>query len=220
MRDGGAGRRRCGTLTAVFLLSLSVVPLAVARDWDTMRESQRDKLKADEGRVAEIEAREQAGPVDREKRADRITRDRIARIRASLKSGGESKRLPDAVERASSEAKALLDVYESQDELLASVTRAWGPDGAERRKLRESIARLQKNLEDAKLNLAMATEALGATAARVPESGMLEKIAGIEAALGEVDERRRVRWQREHAMRERERELRERGAAERARGVR
>jgi hypothetical protein len=71
-----------------------------------------------------------------------------------------------------------------------------------------------------KLDLALAIEALGATAARVPESGVLEKLARIETAVSEVRERLSARWQREHAAREREREQREREAAARARGVR
>jgi hypothetical protein len=132
--------------------------------------------------------------------------------------------VPDAVgseaaERVSSEAKALVDAYERQEELLVAATREWGADGAERRKLRESMATLQKNFELAKLNLTSALEALEAAAARVPESGVLEKPGRIEAAVSEVGERLRARWQREHLAREREREQREREAAERARGM-
>lgn len=126
----------------------------------------------------------------------------------------------ESAERVSSEAKALVDVYERQQELLVAATREWGADGAERRKLRESMATLQKNLEQVKLNLASAIEALEATAARVPESGVLEKLGRIEAAVSEVGERLRARWQREHLAREREREQREREAGERARGKR
>jgi hypothetical protein len=220
MHDGGTGQRCLGALIAAFLLSLSSVPGAVASEWDTMRERQRDTLRAAEGRIAEIESKERAGPADREKLADKITRDRIARVRVSLKSGGESRRLADAAERVSREAKALVDVYEGQDELLVAVTREWGANGAERRKLRESRATLQRQLEVVKLDLALAIEALGATAARVPESGVLEKLARIETAVSEVRERLSARWQREHAAREREREQREREAAARARGVR
>jgi len=50
---------------------------------------------------------------------------------------------------------------------------------------------------------------------RVPRSGVLEKVARIEAA-----EKERTRWLREQAALERERQQRERAAAERERGVR
>jgi hypothetical protein len=50
---------------------------------------------------------------------------------------------------------------------------------------------------------------------RVPQSGVLEKVARIEAEAKE-----RARWQHERAARERERQQREREAAERERGVR
>ena len=196
MPDGGTGRRWSGILMAVALLWSTAVPGAVAGELDRMRESQRDKLRAYEGRIAAIESQELAGQPDRLKRADKITRDRIARIRPALKSGDESMRLPEAAEQA------------------------WGSNGAERRMLRESLARLQRNLELAKENLARATEALGPIAAHVPESGVLEKTARIETAVSEVSERLSARWQREHDARERERQLREREAAERSRGVR
>jgi hypothetical protein len=220
MHDGHAGQRCLGALTALFLLAVSSVPGAGASEWDRMRERQRDALRAAEGRIAEIESKERAGPADREKLADKITRDRIARVRASLKSGGESRRLVDAAERGSKEAKALVDVYEGQDELVVAVTREWGANGAERRKLREARATLQRELELIKRNLALAIEALGATAARVPESGILERLARSETAASEVGERLSARWQREYAAREREREQREREAAARERGVR
>jgi hypothetical protein len=50
---------------------------------------------------------------------------------------------------------------------------------------------------------------------RVPESGVLQKVARMEAEAKE-----RARWQREQAARERERQQRAREAAERERGVR
>ena len=183
-------------LWAVCLLWLSVVPGAVASEWDEMRETLREKLRVHEGRIAEIDAQQHGDPADPEKRAEKITRDRIARLRAALKSGGDSTRVPDAVEAA------------------------WGPSGADRRMRRQSIARLQKDLESLKLNLETASEALDAMASSVPESGVPEKIARIEALVNEVSERLGVRWQREHDARERERLQREREAAERARGVR
>jgi hypothetical protein len=96
----------------------------------------------------------------------------------------------------------------------------WGEDGAKRKQLRESMVALQKNLEVINRNLASAVEVVEATAARVPESGVLEKLARIEAAVGEYRERLSARWQREHAARERERTQRERETEERLRRMR
>lgn len=205
MRDGRAGQRCLGALTTVVLLSVSSAPGANADEWDTMRERQRDTLRAAADRIAEIESKEGGGLADPERLADKITRDRIARARASLKSGGESRRLGDTVE---------------QDSLLAAVTREWGANGGERRTLRESRATLRRNLELVELSLTSAIEALGATAARWPEAGMLEALARLETAVSEARERLGARWQREQAARERERVQREREAGERARGVR
>ena len=109
----------------------------------------------------------------------------------------------------------LIDVSREQGEYLDIVMSEWRADGAERRKLRGSIATLPKNLEHASANQARATEVAEATSRLVPESGLPEKIGRIEAA-----EKERTRWLREQAALERERQLRERGAAERERGVR
>jgi hypothetical protein len=50
---------------------------------------------------------------------------------------------------------------------------------------------------------------------RVPQSGVLEKVARMEA-----EEKARAKWQREQAARERDRQQREREAAERERSGR
>jgi len=81
--------------------------------------------------------------------------------------------------------------------------------------LRESLAALPKNLERANANLERAIEVAETTTMRVSQSGVLEKVARIEAEAKE-----RARWQLERAARERERQQREREAAERERGVR
>ena len=81
--------------------------------------------------------------------------------------------------------------------------------------LRESIAALPKNLERASANLERAIEVAETTTMRVSQSGVLEKIARIEAQAKE-----RAKWQLDQATRERERLQREREAAERERGVR
>ena len=88
-------------------------------------------------------------------------------------------------------------------------------EGAERRRLRESIAALRKSFERANADLATAIEVAETTTMRVPQSGVLEKVARIEAA-----EKERARWLRAQAALDRERQQRERGAAERERGVR
>ena len=89
-------------------------------------------------------------------------------------------------------------------------------EGAERKKLREAMATVQKNFERANANL---TKAAKATAGLKP-SDVLEKAAAIEAMVTEAGERLRARWQLEQATRERETKQREREAAERARGTR
>jgi len=212
----GGTRRRClCTLVACLLLSLIAVPDGLAGEWETMRESYDNKLRAHAKRIAEIEARERAGPADQEKRADKITRDRIAGFTGSLKGGGKARSLADTAERASGDARALIDVYREQGEYLAIVMSEWRAEGAERRKVRESIATLPKNLERANANLARAIEVAETTTMDVPRSGVLEKAARIEAEAKE-----RARWQHERAARERERQQREREAAERERVVR
>jgi hypothetical protein len=213
---GGTGRRWLHTLMACLLLSLITVPDGLAGEWETMRESYDNKLRAQAKRITEIEASERGGPADQEKRADKITRDRISAIKGSLKGGGgKARSLANTAERAARDAKALIDVSREQGEYLDIVMSEWRADGTERRKLREAIATLPKNLEHANARLAKAIEVAEATTRRVPESGLPEKAGRIEAA-----EKERARWLREQAALERERQQRERTAAERERGVR
>jgi hypothetical protein len=215
MRHGGTGRRWLHTLMACLLLSLIAAPDGLAGEWENMRESYDNKLKAHAKRIAEVEARERGVPADREKRADKITRDRISGIKGSLKGGGKARSLAETAEKASGDARALIDVSREQGEYLDIVLGEWGTEGAERKKLRESIATVQKNLESTNASLARAIEVADATARRVQESGLPEKAGRIEAA-----EKERARWLREQAALDRERQQRERGAAERERGVR
>jgi hypothetical protein len=215
MRQGGTGRRWLHTLMACLLLSLIAAPDGLAGEWENMRESYDNKLKAHAKRIAEVEARERGVPADQEKRADKITRDRISGIKGSVKGGGKARSLAEAAGKASGDARALIDVYREQGEYLDIVIGEWGTEGAERKKLRESIATVQKNLESTNASLARAIEVADATARRVQESGLPEKAGRIEAA-----EKERARWLREQAALDRERQQRERGAAERERGVR
>ncbi len=215
MRESGTGRQWLQALMACLLLSLTTVPDGRAGEWEDMRESYDNKLKAHAKRIAEIEARER-GIADQEKRAEKITRDRISGIKGSLKGGGgKARSLAGTAERAPRDAKALIDVSREQGEYLDIVMSEWRADGTERRKLRGSIATLPKNLEHVSANQARATEVAEATSRLVPESGLPEKVGRIEAA-----EKERTRWLREQAALERERQMRERSAAERERGVR
>jgi hypothetical protein len=204
-----------------FLLLSIAVPDALAVELERMRESYESKLRAHQKRITEIEAKGRGASADPGKRADGITRDRIADIRASLKGGvGATKRLAELAEKASGDAKALVDVYKGQSEHLDVVTSEWGADGTERKKLKDAITALQKNLTLARTNLDMATEEAGATMIRVEQSGVLEKVGRIQAGASEARERLNAQWERERAVREREREQREREAGERARGLR
>jgi hypothetical protein len=222
MHHGGTGGRCLGTLMAFLLLSLIPVPGARAGELKKMRESYDSTLRAHEKRITEIEATGRGASADPEKRADGITRDRVAEIRAAaLKGGGgAAKRLAELAEKASGDAKALVDVYKGQSEHLDIVMGEWGPGGAERKKLREAITALQKNLALTNTNLAMAAEAAAAMKMGVQQSGVPEQVARIEAVASEARERLRARWERERIVREREREQREREAGERARGLR
>ena len=213
MYHGGTGRRWVCSLGACLLLSLIAAPDGLAVEWENTRESYDNKLRTHARRIAEIEARDRGA--DQEKRADRLTRDRINGIKGSLKGGGKARSLAETAEKASGDARSLIDVSREQGEYLDIVISEWGTEGAERKKLRESIATLQKNLESTNANLARVIEDAETTTTRVPRSGVLDKVARIQAA-----EKERTRWLREQAALERERQQRERGAAERERGVR
>ena len=141
---------------------------------------------------------------------------RVRPVRTSLKGGGKGKSLADAAEKASDDAKALPDLSREQGEYLDVVTNEWGAQGAERKKLRDAMAAVQKNLERANANLTKAAKA--ATPSGANSSDVLEKATRIDAAVTEAGDRLRARWQLEQATREREAKQREREAAERARG--
>ena len=215
MHHGGPARRSLPTLTAGLLLTLSAVSDAPAGEWEQIRESYDNALKTYEKRIGEIEAKERGIP-DPQQRADKITRDKITSVRISLKGGGKGKSLADAAEKASGDVKALPDLSREQGEYLDVVTNEWGAQGAERKKLRDAMAAVQKNLERANANLTKAAKA--ATSSGANSSDVLEKATRIDAAVTEAGDRLRARWQLEQATREREAKQREREAAERARG--
>jgi hypothetical protein len=215
MHQAGTGTRSLRALVVSLLLSLIAIPDGLAGEWETLRESYDTALKAQARRIAEIEARERGAPADQEKRAEKITRARITDIEGSTKGGGKARSLAETARRASDDARALSDVSRERGEYLAVAMSEWRAEGTERRKLRESIATLQKNLDRASTSLARSIEIAETTTMQVPESGVPEEIARIEA-----EAKARAGWQLEQAARERERQQREREAAARERGVR
>jgi hypothetical protein len=212
-----SGRRCLGGLMAACLLALLGSSDAPASEWDAIRESYTNALRTHEKRIEEIEAKER-GVADREQRAAKITRDKAASMRASLKGGGKSKSLAEAAEKASGDPTSLADLYREQSQHLAVVTTEWGSEGPERKKLRDAMATLQKNMDRIEANLARASKAAAATDLKRWEA--LDKAAQIEAAVTEAGDRLRARWQLEQAAREREARQREREAGERARSTR
>jgi hypothetical protein len=107
--------------------------------------------------------------------------------------------------RADQERQKILDIATSE----------WKADGVERKKLRESLTTLEKNLTRATASMARALKVAETTAMSLPHSGVPEKLARLEET-----EKERARWLREQAVRDRERQQKEREAAERERGVR
>ena len=202
------------TLIGTLLLPLLAVSDAVSGEWETVQGNYENALKANEKRIQEIEAKERGIP-DPQQRADKITRDKVAAARASLKTGGTGKSLAETAEKASGDPKALADLSREQSKYLDTATGDWGAEGAERKRLREATAATQKNIERVNASLTRAAK----SAASLHASDAVEKAARIEAAVNEAGDRLRARWQLEQAARERETTQREREAAERARGT-
>jgi hypothetical protein len=199
---------------ALALLPLFAAGPAAAGEWETVRDNYDGALKTYARRIAEIEARERAIQ-DPTKRADKITRERVASLDPSLKSGPRPRGLAEAADRAAADPKALPEVSRLLAEYLDGAGAEWRADGAERRKMREALVALQKELDRAGVSLDRAIDVAVATKRRVPQSGVPAKVAHMEA-----EAKARASWQQEQATRERERRERERQAAERERGVR
>jgi hypothetical protein len=214
MRHGGHARRCLLTLMGALLLPPLVVSDAMASERETVRGNYENALKANEKRIQEIEAKERGIP-DLQQRAEKITRDKIAAARASLKGGGTGKSLAEAAEKVSGDPKALADLSREQSKYLDAATSDWGADGPERKRLREATAGTQKNIERVNANLTRVAKSV----ASLQASDSLETAERIEAAVNEAGDRLRARWQLEQAARERETKQREREAAERARGT-
>jgi len=194
------------------VLPLGGLSHAVSDELDVIRSNYESTLKANEKRIQEIEARER-GMADPQQRAEKITQDKVAALRNSLKGDRTGKVLADAADKAANDPSAMADLSRESSKYLNVALSDWGAEGAERKRLREAMAAAQKNIESINTNL---TRAAGATAT-VPAVHALEKAARIEAAMNEAADRLQARWQREQAAREREAKQREREAAERAR---
>jgi hypothetical protein len=189
------------------VLGLLHVAGARADEMQSLRARYDSVLRSSEKRLPEVENRQQA---------ERITRERIDATRGALKGGGRGKSLADAADTAAGDARAFSGLTRDQGEYLDAVVRDWGAEGGERRKQREATATLQKNLERASASLRKAA----AAPVDVKPSELLHRTAGIEAAVTEAGDRLRARWQLQQAAREREGREREREASERARGLR
>lgn len=203
---------RWWALISGLLLPVLAVAGATAGDWETVRDSYETALKANEKRIQEIEARER-GIQDPQQRAEKITRDKVAALRASVKGSGTGKSLAEAADKTAGDPRALADLSRDHAKYLEAATSDWGADGAERKRLRESMAATQKNMERINASLTRATR----STASLTSSDALEKATRIDTAMTEAGDRLRARWQLEQAAREREAKQREREAAERAR---
>jgi hypothetical protein len=204
LEEPGASRRR--RAIAAFLLVLGgPVPVALAAEWDALRDRQREAVGAAAGRVPDVAALARAAPADREALADRITRDRIAQIKASATASGEG--WPSAPDAAATDR-------------VGAAIRRWETAGPERRGAAASLATVERDFHAANEHLTAAIEAVDAMANRLEQSGLRAALTQIEPEAGEANSRLAARWQREHEARERERLQREREAGQRERGVR
>jgi len=214
MYPAGPARRCLLTLMGAVLLPLFVASGALCGEWETVRGNYENALKANEKRIQEIEAKERGIP-DQQQRAEKITRDKVAALRASLKAGGAGKSLAEAAEKAAGDPKAVADLARDQSKYLDTVTADWGAEGPERKRMRDATAATPKSIERNNANLTRAAKSV----ASLQASDSLETAARIEAAVNEAGDRLRARWQLEQAARERETKQREREAAERSRGT-
>jgi len=185
---------------------------AVSGELDAIRGNYESILKTNEKRIQEIEARERS-IADPQPRAEKITQDKVAALRNSLKGDRTGKALADAADKAANDPSAMADLSRESSTYVDAALSDWGAEGPERKRLREAMAAAQKNIESINTNL---TKAAGTTAA-VPAVDALEKATRIETAVNEAADRLQARWQREQAARERDAKQREREAAERAR---
>jgi hypothetical protein len=216
-------------MMAFLLISLASIPGATGwrpsaedaarfgSEWEKVRENQAREIRANQRRIAEMEARERGAAGDK-RDPERITRDRVAALGGSVRAAGKGQALTLAAEKVAGKAEAPVELYEAQALYLDSIRAEWGRGGAERKRLREAHTALQQNFEHIDASLAMVTAAAEAASARVRQSGVLDKAKRTEEAAREAMERLAARWERQRAAQERERLEREREAGERMRG--
>lgn len=181
---------------------------------EKVRANQERALRENDKRLAEIYARD--GGADQFKRAQKITRDRVAAAGAALKGGGKGQILTQMAETAGGDASGLAELSSAHTGYVDDAIREWA-DGPERTTLREATGLLQRNLERTRANLVRATQTAETMTTRFPQSHASEKLAQVETASKEAGARLAARWELERAARERDRQQREREAAERAR---
>ena len=204
--------RRLLIVTGILLLPLAGASSVTADELDAVRTNYEPVLKANEKRIQEIEARER-GITDPQQRAEKITRDKVAALRNSLRGDRTGKILADSADKVASDPKTLPDLARDSSKYLDTAMTDWGADGAERKRLRDSVAASQKSIERINASLTRAAR----STANLQASDSLETATRIEAAVKEAGDRLQARWQNEQAARERDAKQREREAAERAR---
>ena len=208
--------RRFPPLMALLLLLAPVPGSAgppVSPEEDAAFRSEWERLRANQEKAL-AGTRGPEGGADDAARREKLTRDRIAAASAALTGGGKGPVLAQMAETAGDSAGALAEVYRAQTEYVDGAM----ADGVEaRRIIQEATAQLQASMEWTRVNLERATEAGLAMTMRLPQSGVLEKVARLETMAREAGARLAARWELERAARERDREQREREAGERAR---
>ncbi|SRR6266436_9768347 len=209
---GDAARRCLRTLTACLLLALIAVPDGLAGEWETCAKA----TTTSSGLLPSGSPNSRQGSAGfrriRRRGQDHEGSDR--RNRGFPERGGKTISLADTTERASGDARALIDVYREHGDYLDIVMSEWGTEGVERRKLRESIAALQKSLGHANADLRRRS--------RLPRRRpcAYRSRACSRRSPGSRLRQKSERDGRTSGSRERERQQKEREAAERERGVR
>ncbi len=102
--------------------------------------------------------------------------------------GGMGKRLAEMAEKASTDPRALAELYRMQEGYVDRAAREWR-DGGERKKLQEASSLLQRNIERINSSLTIATEAADAMSTRIRQSELLEKTAHLETTAKEAGAR-------------------------------
>src|SRR5262245_59397065 len=136
---GRNGTPCLGAATASLLILLTSGPGAAGpptpeaasfkSEWDKVREDQEREIRSNRGRLADIVARERREPAELEARADKITRERVAEIRAYVKSDTRGAALAQTAEQALSQRGTLAEIYKAQEAFVSNASRDWAKDG-------------------------------------------------------------------------------------------